>query len=321
MAKKIRIVPQDYPRIKNPGGKEDGLLDTNYLVQHKEKIPREKIINLVVSAIKNANAKSGRVILNIPESALDKEKEKIYIKEGKALFRYFRKYCGDPASTAYDLKDRHYSDVCIEQFRIRSLQKERMNSGWRYQYLAKKCAHESKRFQSVSDIGASEADFNVIIAYEDNTKEPLALYVSVKNRVNTLGGQDWPKAIYALEDVAITDKNRLGHYCCVFGITIDRGDRIIKNQQKTKQPYSVNTEIWLSDFFWPFFANYSFEEIMKIVLQTLINENEKQVSLSIEIPKTLIETFGKECKTKGIVDNGGNFTDPEKLVEFFCRHV
>jgi len=93
-----------------------------------------------------------------------------------------------------------------------------MNSGWRYQFLALDCAQQSRRFKSVSDIGAAEADFNAVIEFVDKKKSALSLYVSIKNRSNTMGGQDWPKAIYALENVAKTDKNRTGPYCCVFGM-------------------------------------------------------------------------------------------------------
>jgi hypothetical protein len=141
---------------------------------------------------------------------------------------------GDPASTAHQIYNKHYRVVGIEQFRNRTLQKERMNSGWRYQYLSVDCARESGRFVSVSDIGAAEGDFNAIIEFTDPTLQPLRLYVSVKNRSNTMGGQDWPKAIHALESVAIADKNATGPYCCVFGIAMERGQRNIKRQQKTK---------------------------------------------------------------------------------------
>ena len=51
-------------------------------------------------------------------------------------------------------------------------------------------------------------------------------------------GQDWPKAIKALEDVARTDKNRTGPYLCVFGIVIEKGQRTIKRNAKSKSAYS-----------------------------------------------------------------------------------
>ena len=68
-----------------------------------------------------------------------------------------------------------------------------MNSGWRYQYIAKDCAVRSRRFVTASDIGATKADFNATMKIIDSTRE--LIYVSIKNRANTMGGQDWPKAI------------------------------------------------------------------------------------------------------------------------------
>ena len=66
----------------------------------------------------------------------------------------FLEYAGDPAATAYDCIGKHYREIAAEQFRNQTLQKQRMNSGWRYQYIAKDCAVRSRRFITVSDIGA-----------------------------------------------------------------------------------------------------------------------------------------------------------------------
>jgi len=314
MAKLKTSVPQNYPRVG-----DKGYLDASKLSDHSERIPSGKVKELVAKAVKNANLKSSRAILNIPEKISREELSKIYKKQGKDLLAYFKKYCGDPAATAYDTYKKHYKAICCEQFRNRTLQKERMNSGWRYQYLARDCATESKRFRSVSDIGAAEADFNATIDFRHEAREPLSLYVSIKNRVNTMGGQDWPKAIYALEEIALHDKNRTGPYCCVFGITMDRGERYIKKEQKSNQYYSVNTEIWLSDFFWPFFSGYSYEEIMKIVLETLMEIESGHVTSIIDIPEELIEAFGYSCRKAHLIDSEGIFNDPYKLVEFFCK--
>jgi len=254
---------------------------------------------VIATAIANANNKSSREILSIPEKADPELIRGIYKKEGKALFRYFKKYCGDPASTAHQLKGQYYKDVGREQFRNRTLQKERMNSGWRYQYLALNCAQESRRFRGVSDIGAAEGDFNAVISFTDKKHDHLSLYVSVKNRSNTMGGQDWPKAISALETVAKNDKNRVGPYCCVFGIAMDRGLRYIKIERGTNKPHSVNTEIWLSDFFWPFFANCSYEEIMTTVLTVLMEiSSPDKLSVHLDIPDELLESFGRECRRR-----------------------
>ena len=201
-----------------------------------------------------------------------------------------------------------------------------MNSGWRYQYIAKDCAAKSLRFLTVSDIGAAEADFNATISIVGERKGVLNIYVSIKNRTNTMGGQDWPKAIYALEDVARTDKNRTGPYLCIFGIVMERGQRLIKGNKKNKSPYSVNTEVWLSDFFWPFFSNYSYVEIVRSVLEILIEEEKQkqpisQVAREAVIPEELIESFGEHCRREGLLDEEGKFNDPLKLVDFFCQNT
>src|SRR6185312_10652017 len=118
-------------------------------------------------AIVSAARKSRREILDLPDSIADDEKTSVYQKKGKELFAYFRRYYGDPAATAYDCLGKHYREIAMEQFRNQTLQKQRMNSGWRYQYIAKDCALRSQRFITVSDIGASEADFNATMNIVD----------------------------------------------------------------------------------------------------------------------------------------------------------
>src|SRR4030042_3650237 len=189
------VIVQKYPRQTN------NLLNDSELVPHTYKIPIERLKEIIVAAIETAGRKSSRAILNLPENASTEEVTKTYTKEGYELFRYFVKYCGDAAATALQCTGRTCSEIAREQFRNRTLQKERMNSAWRYQYIAKDAAAASKRFDTVSDIGLAEADFNVVIKYKKG-KTKLTVYVSVKNRSNTMGGQDWPKAITALEKVA-----------------------------------------------------------------------------------------------------------------------
>jgi hypothetical protein len=320
MAKAAQVIPQDYPRIQDEDSDFYGCLDDSTLVPHIHKISVKQLETLIHLAINNANKKSSREILSIPVDATKEDIDDIYEQEGKSLFTYFKKYVGDPASTAYQINGKSYIDVGREQFRNRTLQKERMNSGWRYQFLALDCAQKSKRFKSVSDIGTAEGDFNAAIEFQDKKRKPLTLYVSVKNRSNTMGGQDWPKAIQALENYARSDKNRTGPYCCVFGIAMDRGSRYIKREQKTKKPHSVNTEIWLSDYFWPFFANYSYEEIMTAVLDVLIAAfTPDKLPVQVDVPEKLLESFGESCRQAGLVDKAGNFNDPYKLVQFFCQ--
>ena len=266
-------MPQDYPRT------EEGLLDESRLAPHTRKIPFDELKAIIRDAIASAARKSRREILELPDGLSDEQKAALYRKKGKELFAYFRRYYGDPAATAYDCLGKHYREIALEQFRNQTLQKQRMNSGWRYQYIAKDCALRSQRFITVSDIGASEADFNATMNIVDS-RRTLNIYVSIKNRANTMGGQDWPKAISALENVARSDKNRSGPYICVFGIAIDKGQRQIRKSGKTKVPHSVNTEVWLSDFFWPFFANYTYAEIAKAVFEVLMETGKQGRSSS-----------------------------------------
>lgn len=311
------MATQNYPRIIDEKNKYFGFLDESKLVDHNDKISIYDLKEIVKKAILDANKKSSRAILNISENVLENDLEKIYKKEGKELFRYFVKYCGDPAATANDCLGQNFSKVAIEQFRNRTIQKERMNSGWRYQFIARDAAIKSRRFDSLSDIGTSEADFNAIVRRKDN-KDVINIYVSIKNRSNTMGGQDWPKAIYALEEVAKSDKNRSGAYLCVFGIAMEKGERQIRKKGNTKQPYSNNTEVWLSNFFWPFFSNFTYEEIIKTVLEVMVTLKVKS-SIEFQVPQELIFSFGEICKEHNLLDENGNFHDPYRLVELFVR--
>lgn len=228
---------QDSPRIdedENYGG----MLDDARLAPHQQRIPSERLIEIITDAVKNANRKASRAILNIPDSSSDEQMRKIYLREGRSLFDYFRRYCGGPPSTAYQCYKRHYSEVAKEQFRNRTLQKERMNSGWRYQFMAHDCAQASGRFLTVSQLATAEADFNVTIATQNFRRRKINIYVSVKNRTNTMGGQDWPKAIAALEAMAKNDQNRADPYLCAFGIAMERGTRLMKARRGGNYYYS-----------------------------------------------------------------------------------
>jgi hypothetical protein len=303
------VTVQQYPRQNN------NLLNDGELVPHFYRIPVEQLKAIIVAAIETAGRKSSRAILNLPDNASIQDVTKTYTKEGRELFRYFVKYCGDAAATALQCTGRKCSEIAREQFRNRTLQKERMNSAWRYQYIAKDAAVASKRFETVSDIGLAEADFNVVIRYR-KSKSKLTVYVSVKNRSNTMGGQDWPKAIAALEKVASGDKNRDGDYICVFGLSVERGMRLMKGN-RSKVPFSYNTELWFADYFWPFFSNYSYEEIAKLVLDVLIASEAPHTS-SEDVPQELINSFQKCCEDKNLLDANGCFVEPYRLVEFFC---
>lgn len=311
MAKKIDpIKPETYPRLSS------SLLDDSKLQQHIFKVPSDELRKIILTAIENANKKSSRAILDISDGLSENEVQNIYLKEGKELFKYFRDYYDDPASTAHVCLRKHYTEVGREQFRNKTLQRQRMNSGWRYQFIAKDLAIASRRFVSVSDLGSEETDFNVQVMLVGENQALISIYVSVKNRSNTLGGQDWPKAIEALENVARFDKNRNGPYLCVFGLAMQRGKRFIKRNRRTKNPYSINTEVWPSNYFWPFFSDYSYQEIIQAVLEVLL-EASKPDALEDVIPEGLLNAFGACCVAKDLVDANGYFNDAQKLVDFF----
>src|SRR5881392_1652425 len=87
-------VAQDYPRISE-GEKFAGLLDERKLTPHAYKIPQSKLRQIIADAVKKANRKASRTILNIPEKSTDAEMRKIFLKEGRKLLDYFRQYCGN----------------------------------------------------------------------------------------------------------------------------------------------------------------------------------------------------------------------------------
>src|SRR5579859_7812690 len=248
---------QPYPRTTAD------YLDDSQLEQHPEPraITVEALKNLIAQAIKDAEQKSSRFGPQIEANLTPDQEEQFYLTEGRELFEYFHKYPSDPAATAHEYHHKNYRKVGTDLFRSRTLQKSRMNSGWRYQFLAQECATHSKRFRYVSGIASAEGDFSAVIQLAKSSDKPVHLYVSVKNRRSTLGGQDWPKAIIALEEAAKADKNRTGPYCCVFGIAMTRGERSIPRKQGSTVR-SYNTEIWMADFFWPFFSAYTYQQIM-----------------------------------------------------------
>jgi len=303
---------QPYPRIKDEDSKFVDCLDESKLVPHFQKLPKDLMKTLIKESIKYANSKSSKDVFVIPDDADNDEILAISKKTGQEIFKYFRKYCSDPAVAAQELFNKHYHEVCTQAITIKKIQMQRMNSGWMYQRLAYLCALASERFSGVIDIGMTECDMAAIIECIDTKRKPISLFVSIKNRGNTMGGQDWPGAIEGIERLAAGDKNRPGPYCCVFGITMDKGERLIKRRQKTGQPLSYNTEVWKSNFFWPFFTNYSYEEIMALVLETL-----DEIPLA-EIPDLVFDTFENMCREKDLINKDGFFNNSKKLVSFFC---
>ena len=84
-------------------------------------------------------------------------------------------------------------------------------------------------------------------------------------------------------------------------------------------PYSTNTELWYSDFFWPFFTNLSYEEIVKAVLEVFLHTKDIEKYRSVEFPQELLESFETCCREYDLLDDKGYFNDAFRLVELFCR--
>lgn len=103
-------LPQEYPRI-HESEKFGGYLDESRIVPHRRKISGKKLRGIITAAVRDANLKSSRAILQIPETVSEDEMRNIYLREGKKLFTYFKDYCGDPASNAFEYRGKHYKLV------------------------------------------------------------------------------------------------------------------------------------------------------------------------------------------------------------------
>ena len=80
--------------------------------------------------------------------------------------------------------------------------------------------------------------------------------------------------------------------------------------------------MWLSDFFWPFFADYTYAEIAKAVFEVLMETSKQgQQQLVTLIPDELIDSFGDECRVRDLLDAEGKFNNPLKLIDVFCNNT
>ena len=198
MLRRRAIMDKKASRVQGYPRNDDSLLDDSRLQPHIYKPTKDEMQTIIIDAIKQANKKSSREILKIPDGVPERQLAEIYIEAGKALFKYFKKTYADPASTTYYYQNKHYSVIGKELFKNKALHDERMNAGWRYQYIAKGAALYTQRFKTVSDIGSSGTDFTATIAMIGSDSETLSIYASVKNRSSTISGSNWPKAIQDL---------------------------------------------------------------------------------------------------------------------------
>lgn len=148
---------QPYPRIQDETNDFYDFLDDSKLTPHAHKIEEQVLYSLIDKAIKSANASSSKRILAIPVDATPEYITAKYTEIAEGLFFYFQSYTSDPASTSLQLHNRNCREVAKEQYRNNTLQKERMNSGWRYQFLAVDCAQRTGRFVGISDLNQIES--------------------------------------------------------------------------------------------------------------------------------------------------------------------
>lgn len=233
------------------------------------------------------------------------------------LFKYFVKYCNDPASTSHQCNGRHYSDVAKEQFYTLSTEYACANSMLRYQAIVEIEALKSGRFRSIKKITNSDGCFSAIIDYM-RREGSLYIYVSINSRFDLMDEEYWNELNSQLESFAIADPNRSGDYLCVIGMANENGDRCKLQTNSKSRLQSHSTEIWLSDFFWPFFTNFSYKEISLSVLSALI-ETQIPDTHEIVIPNDLIEVFGKCCRNEHLIDEIGKFNDSIKLARLMCK--
>jgi len=190
-----------------------GCLDDSELVPHSKRMPVEDLKELIREAIDNANMKSGRAILSIPDDATADEIEAKYARAGKELFDYFREYPSDPASTADQLYGQHYRDVGIEQFRNRTLQKERMNSDLRYEYMAERLSRDlDSLFADYSCEEIMTAVLDALIA--TTPPQPFPAQTAIPEQVLNNFGEECRQAGIIGEDGIFHDPYALVHFFC-----------------------------------------------------------------------------------------------------------
>jgi len=99
---------------------------------------------------------------------------------------------------------------------------------------------------------------------------------------------------------------------------MDRGRRQIRRDNQGRE-HSPNTEVWLSDYFWPFFTNYSYEEIMLLVLEVLEGEaNNEDLPTQVEVPEGVLQAFGQACSTASLIDENGIFVSARQIIRYIC---
>jgi len=291
---------QPYPRDA------DGLLKLDLLPEGKTRISEVILRDAISDAIHKANKKSSRdPVLD----ELNTGAERANQTAAKRLFALFRNYSADPAEASVHILGRTPYDIVTEIYRSLLEKRLRMNAGWRYQFLAEELASKSERFERVSGLGTRE-DFTVIVRLKNGSE--VNVYVSVKNRRDTISGKDYPAVITRMEAEPSNDRNRVGPYLIVIALAIHPGKNRSRMRNKDKQLISENFELWPANFFWPFVAGVSYETIMAAVASQI-----KRVALP-SLPVEVSDYFEQLCREAGLLQDGA-FHDQGALLKLFCR--
>ena len=310
-------MPQDYPRT------EEGLLDESRLAAHTGKIPFDELKAIIRDAIVSAARKSRREILELPDGLSEEEKTKIYGKKGKRAVRLFppllRRPGGDglrlprqalprdragavPQSDAPEAADEFRLALSVHRQGLRGALAA-LRDGVRHRRLGSRLQRDDEHRRTWPRRSTSTCRSRTA---RTRWAARIGRRRSRRSKTSRVPTRTAPARII-----------------CVFGIAIDKGQRQIRRIGKTKAPYSVNTEVWLSDFFWPFFANYTYAEIAKAVFEVLMETGRQgQQPLATLIPDELIDSFGDgmprraACSTR----RGGSMMR-SRLIDVFCNNT
>lgn len=264
-------------------------------------------MNIVDNAIKRAFERVGKnkkgMSLRVAKSP----------EELVALCIHHLRERSDPILSPFFFSQLNAEDVFDMDAIAHEMQRQRMKIGLFYQFLMielMKAAQNERvsNFKAVFD-GSREGDVVADIS-TPTFERGLRLYISVKKSIDTVGGQDIGGVIRRLEDVAKSERNLTSPYLCVIAIaTPPRGKLYTYETGRTirymsqGQPYSMNCEIWMPGFIYPYITGISPTDIYKESIK-MVGDFMPFYSLKVRNDATVLlrEYFFK----KGISDAEGN---------------
>jgi hypothetical protein len=204
------------------------------------------------------------------------------------------------------------------------MQRYRMLIGVFYQYLlislTYRAAAKKSHFMKVFD-GVRQGDVVADVTTPKSDKG-LRLYISVKKSIDTVGGQDMGDAIKRLEKIAKDDKNINMPYLCVVAIATPERGKITsydKSRQMRKDTngrhYSLNSELWLPGFLYPYVTGRSAVEIYQLASASVAKHFP---FYSLKFRKECSELLHKELINLGIATKEGVITK-DKFFQYVAK--